>query len=244
MSQVAPQAFSPAWVIRITLSVWRRDALPLTLVAVLFSAPLVPIVLAVGDTSRAYFLANGLIGLFTSGALCAGVVTDLRGSRPRVGEMLAVALLRSGSLLLASLVSGLLIVLGLLLLVVPGAILWAGLFVTVPVLAAESNRGAGQALRRSWELTRGRRLPVFAVALASLLPSIIGVVFAIFVGELVFGGSRIGSAILELLLAPIFGVTLSVPGIAYHALCVEREGSPATREKHATRPAGSPGRLP
>jgi hypothetical protein len=233
---VAPPAFSTVWVIRTTLSVWRRDAPALTVVSLLFSAPLVPLVLATGDTSRVYVGAGGLLGLLASGALCAGVVADLRGSRPRVGEMIAVALRRSGSLVLASLISGLAILLGLVLLVAPGAIAWAGLFVVVPVLAAEPERGPVQALRRSWELTRGRRLGVFAVALASLAGALVAAMLVGVARLQVFGDSRAGSAIAELLLAPILGVNFSVPGIAYHALCVEKEGAGLARPAAVPEP--------
>lgn len=238
MSPAASPAFSAVWVIRTTLSVWRRDAPVLTVVSLLFSAPLVPVVLAVGDTSRVYVGAGGLLGLLASGALCAGVVADLRGSRPRVGEMIAVALRRSGSLVLASLVSGLAILLGLLLLVVPGAIAWAGLFVVVPVLAAEPGLGSGQALRRSWELTRGRRLRVLAVALSSLAATLVAAMLVGVASLLVFGDTRARSAIAELLVAPILGVYFSVPGIAYHALCVEKEG--AGLDRHAAVPEPGP----
>ena len=222
-SEVIPQGFSAGWIIRTTLSVWRRNALPLIAASLVFAVPSVPIVLARGPSSRAYVVANGLLGLFASGAICAGVVTALRGSRPRVGQMTTAAIRHSGSLLLASGPSALAVILGLLLLVVPGAVIWAALFVVVPVIVTEPV-GPLEALDRSWKLTRGRRLPIFWAALASLLALLVTGLLVEFAVDLVFGdASRVGSVVSDLLLAPIFGVYCSVSGTAYHALCLEKE---------------------
>jgi hypothetical protein len=118
------------------------------------------------------------------------------------------------------------VLLGLLLLIVPGGIVWAGLFVAMPVLVSEPKRTASEALRRSWELTRGFRLPVFVVGLVSLVAFVAGIVLLGLASELFFGEeSRVGALICELLLIPITGVFYSAPAVAYHDLLREREGA-------------------
>lgn len=69
-------------------------------------------------------------------------------------------------------ISGLGIFAGLVLLVLPGLVLWMRWFAALPALVAEDRR-AGSALRRSWELTAGRPLPL--VAIGAILLSLLAV---------------------------------------------------------------------
>jgi len=69
-----------------------------------------------------------------------------------------------GSLILVAVVAGILILIGFILIVVPGVILLTLWSVAVPVVVIERPPGLG-ALRRSRELVRGNGWPVFGVIL-------------------------------------------------------------------------------
>ena len=107
-----------------------------------------------------------LLGIVTNailqGALIFGTVRDLNGERASVSDSLATGLRGFLPLIGLSILVGLGIFLGLILLIVPGIILACAWSVTVPALVAE-NRGVMGAFERSAELTRGNRWMIFAL---------------------------------------------------------------------------------
>lgn len=64
------------------------------------------------------------------------------------------------------------VTLGLLLLIIPGLIVIAGLYIATPVKLAE-NISFDQALLRSWSMTKGRRLSIWGIILIPLVPMMI-----------------------------------------------------------------------
>jgi hypothetical protein len=66
--------------------------------------------------------------------------------------------------LVAGFVSGIIIVLGTFLLIVPGLIFMCAFAVVLPVAAIE-NAGVGGSLERSWKLTKGNRMKIFGTLL-------------------------------------------------------------------------------
>lgn len=90
------------------------------------------------------------------------VVGLMRGSLSLArGEALQIGLLFSGggralTMLVAQLLYGLIVAVGFLLLIVPGIVLAAGLAL-YPYYVAETELGPIEALKASWEATRGRR---------------------------------------------------------------------------------------
>ncbi len=124
-------------------------------------------------------LASGvgaLIGLFVStviGAVLTGLIVvlvaeDMLGQQLSLGEVWHRVQSRLVAIIGVSLITMVLSVLGLLLLVVPGAILWAGWALAVPALLLE-RLGPIRALRRSWQLAWPDVLRVFAVRLVGSL---------------------------------------------------------------------------
>lgn len=110
-------------------------------------------------------------GLFLSmvcGVLMQGVVThtvvaDLQGRKTSLGESLGVALRSFWVLLGVGIVSGLAMMLGLILLVVPGILIFLIWMVAGPVAIAERT-GVGKALSRSRFLTRDHRWWLLLIA--------------------------------------------------------------------------------
>jgi len=117
---------------------------------------------------------------------------DMRRRPVRLVESFNVGLSRFLPLIGIALVQGFLILLGMILLIVPGLILYAMWFVGLPACVVE-RLGPWTSLRRSRELTKGYRWKVFALAL--LVP----VVNA--------GSSKVIASVLIPLAGPIVGLT-------------------------------------
>jgi hypothetical protein len=119
-------------------------------------------------------LASVLIGVVTGallqGTLVGATVRHLSGRPAHIGQSVTGALARIVPIILLSLLVGLCIVLGLLLLVVPGVILYLMFIVAVPVMMAE-GRGVTASMSRSAELTKGSRPMIFLLAIIMLMVS-------------------------------------------------------------------------
>lgn len=95
-------------------------------------------------------------GVVLQGALISAVVSSLTGGAPRLLESLRVGARRSVPVFLYSLVYGLGVALGLLLLVFPGLLLGVIGIVGAPAIVMEGT-GVRAAFQRSSDLTRGSR---------------------------------------------------------------------------------------
>jgi hypothetical protein len=78
-----------------------------------------------------------------------------------------------GAFFIAGLLTGLAMILGFVLLILPGIYLSARWTMVDAVVVAE-NRGATDAMGRSWEATKGNVLPIVFAGLAISVPAIIG----------------------------------------------------------------------
>jgi hypothetical protein len=96
-------------------------------------------------------LISAVIGAVLTGMLVVVVSEDVLGRQVTVAQVWARVRPRIWALLLASALAGLLPYAGLILLVVPGIILWGGWALTTPALVLEGI-GPFRALRRSWRL--------------------------------------------------------------------------------------------
>ena len=126
-------------------------------------------------------VGNFILSIVLEGIVVYGVFQHLTGRRMELEASFAVAMRRIGYILLVSLVMGMLVGFGLLLLIVPGVIALVILWVAVPVTVVEKG-GVNHALRRSAELTKGNRGTVFAVVVLTALLSGVasGVQFGLF----------------------------------------------------------------
>ncbi len=84
---------------------------------------------------------------------------------------------------IAGLLTGLAMILGLVLLILPGIYLNARWTLVDAVVVAE-NRSATDAMGRSWEATKGNVLPIILAGLVISIPAVIGIVllFAVAAG--------------------------------------------------------------
>jgi hypothetical protein len=160
--------------------------------------------------------------LVTPSAISYGVVQNMRRGDFSLDEAMRVALRRSGALLVLSLLTLLLAMLGLMLFVVPGVIVFCVYAVAAPACIVE-GLGPIKSMSRSAFLTKGNRWRVFGILcllyfgggsiqqllkfiLNRLLGEVVGLVFALPV-EVVFGA-----------------FTPAVLGVLYMQLRVAKEG--------------------
>ena len=147
-----------------------------------------------------------------------------------------------GRVILVSLFTTVVVMLGLLVFVIPGLILLSGLALATVTLVLERGLGPIAAMSRSWELTAGFRwkvlVTVFVAWLFLLVPSLaVGVIAA--VGRVIGGWSPLISTVLSGLLRvfayPFLYVVITV---LYYDLRVRKEGFDLEVLATATHPVG------
>jgi len=110
------------------------------------------------------FLDN-FIGIIATAAVISIGYSSCAGERPAFGSAMSVAARAWGRMWWTRFLTGLMLVLGLLLLIIPGLYLLVRLALVEPVAVCERVSGS-TAMRRSFELTRGRFWQVFLLGLA------------------------------------------------------------------------------
>jgi ABC-type multidrug transport system fused ATPase/permease subunit len=112
----------------------------------------------------------GIVGFFWVQGALVELVRDVRDGRADrgVGETYRAVQPRLPSLIVAGVLAGLAIGLGLLLLVVPGLFLLTIWSMLVPVIVLE-GRSAGESFGRSREIVRGRGWSVFGLIVVTFL---------------------------------------------------------------------------
>lgn len=101
-------------------------------------------------------IVSVVCGVIMQGVVTHSVVADLQNRKATVGESLTVAMRSFWVLLGVGIVAGLAMMLGLILLIVPGILIFLIWLLAGPVVVAE-GAGVGKALQRSRDLTRNHR---------------------------------------------------------------------------------------
>ncbi|MDQ0393125.1 hypothetical protein [Labrys monachus] len=153
-----------------------RDAGPILAVNAVPSLPALAILAATGRPSAAAPLLDlvptllcPILSLLAAGLTADGAYRRLHGGRFFTGAGVRRAVRRFLPLLGASILSWLLIMVGLAAFVVPGLMAVCALYVVLPVCVIE-ERGSVDSMERAAALTRGRRWTIFALFAISTLP--------------------------------------------------------------------------
>lgn len=111
-----------------------------------------------------------IIAFFWLQGALVKAVDDVRDGRVdlSLGATFAAAKERLGAIAVAAILAGIGIILGLILLIVPGLVLMTWWAVIIPVVVLE-NRSAGESFSRSRELVRGHGWGVFGVIVLVIL---------------------------------------------------------------------------
>lgn len=236
IGRVISQSFSVTW----------ANVLPFYLVGVAVYAPAL-VVLALAATLpmsesgtqiliTLSDLMSRILALVLSGALTYGVIEHLRGREPGVGATVGVGLRSAGRVFVVSLIAGIATLVGVVLCVVPGIIVFCMLWVAVPVAVIE-HTGIQESMDRSQTLTKGTRMNVFALNLVmGLIVGVVGLaVYAGAIAGVAFrheGGGEASASTLaagqlagSLLLIPFECLQAASVAVGYHDLRVNREGA-------------------
>jgi len=153
-----------------------------------------PFASAVIGASLLVFLVSIVSRSLVTGCITRATVAYSQGRRATLGECLSVALSRFLPVIVVSFLFGIAVILGMVLLIVPGvmlAVMWA---VVVPI-TVEERTGIFGAFGRAQDLTRGARWKIFGLfLLLFLLGLAIGMVGAL-VSTLVIGFSYTNPAV-------------------------------------------------
>jgi hypothetical protein len=160
----------------------------------------------------------GLVGFFWLQGALVEAVRDVRdGKRDlSIGETFSRVQPRLSAIIPAGLIAGIAIVIGLILLIVPGLFLLTIWAVIIPVIVLE-GRSAGESFGRSRELVRGNGWNVFGVIVITVALTIVA---NIVVGIATFWlpdevGSFVQSVLSNTVVAPFMAVALT---LTYFAL--------------------------
>jgi hypothetical protein len=226
----AGSALSVGEVVGRSFSIWLRNLVPFTVVTLVVNVPVfVLTVVFVQDGASWWKLAldvvSLVVNLVATGALTFAVLQSLDGSRVGVGAALGKGLSRLWVVLVVSLEYGLVVLVGVALLVVPGVIAMCALFVAVPAVVVEPL-GATAALARSRALTKGSRWSILAVVLVVFVFS--NLVVAASPSVVSLAASALPRPLPALLGAVITALAATLgntaPAVAYHDLRVAKEG--------------------
>lgn len=172
----------------------------------------------------------GMLAQFViASAIIYGVVQELSGHHAGLGASVTKGLSRFFPVLAVTILMVLGLIVGFLLIIVPGFVLMCMWFVAVPASVVEKP-GIGGAFSRSAELTKGHRWEIFGILLVL-------VVINFTIGQLlestfVTGAKGLGD--LKIYLGSVVGVSIafsalqaSIQGVAYFLLRREKEGTGA-----------------
>jgi hypothetical protein len=229
-----------------TFSVWGRNLVPFCLTGLIVQSPVLLGLMGMGLAGGKMPLAQGALGLVSNilgliliGAVTFGVFRALSGEGATLGEIVRLGFSRLGTVWGTAILTGLAVGLGICALIIPGLILMARFWVSVPVAVIEEP-GATAAMGRSAELTEGNRWKVFAVAV--VLGAIqfgftmaCGIVLALL--DTPAAGAAPESAraqamlspwlqaLQDVLILPIVALNAVGPAVAYYDLRVGKEGA-------------------
>jgi uncharacterized membrane protein len=246
---MAPPTLRPLSVgeiLDVSFTLYRRHFAPLAGVALVCSG--IPVLLNMFIEASGGMLQNLPLVLvyyivFTALSAIATAATVFIVSESYLGRPIdaATALRRAApyivKVLVCSMMTAFLVFVGFLFLIIPGFILLVGLVLSIPALVIEPQLGAGAALSRSWDLTRGSRWRIFGLLLVVVILlyipiAAVGGIVAMFVP----GGSGLFlarptatvsvaavaiSGLVQIFIYPLFYCVLTV---AYYDLRVRKEG--------------------
>jgi hypothetical protein len=187
-----------------------------------------------GGPALYWGILGGLVSVVTGAILQASIISgaagDLNGRTVSVAESLRVGLRAFLPLIGLSIVVGVAVWIGLILLIVPGVLLALAWCVAVPVYVVEQP-GVFASVERSANLTRGNRLRIFglfcvvvvaAIIIAVVIGIVGGVLGAVSGGFFVYVNAAIVSPVISALVAAV-GATASA--VLYVELRRVREGA-------------------
>jgi hypothetical protein len=189
-----------------------RHLLPIAFIALLIISSVTLFLRGAGALGAIGALVVSIVGIYLVQAALVEAVADVRDGRADLSltETLSSVLPRLGSIILASLVAGIAVAFGFVLLIAPGLFLLTIWSMIIPVLVLEQV-GAFDSFGRSRELVRGYGWTVFGVVLIMFLINIAAhIVVAVIVSGLSDSiSSYLTSVIADTLVTPFAAAVLT-----------------------------------
>ena len=173
-------------------------------------------------------ILNAIGTLLVTGATVRAISEAYLGGVPRLGDALRYAVEKFGRVFGATFLSGLVTGLATLAFIIPGIIVFCGYSVAGQVAALEPLKSSTDALRRSWDLTKGFRGKALVLWLVSF-----GLVLVVVIGAAVLGAAAGAAAggidtavtvLIALVSLLIYPLITSVFTLFYYDLRVRKEG--------------------
>jgi hypothetical protein len=212
-------AISPARELKIgkiiddTLGVLEKGAMPALIFVLVLTAASLPITYASVGSTAPLNVASGQLLQSIVGVVCSYflLVVLMRRTGLQSGSAEDVFLPYLGM----SILSALAVTLGMIALILPGLFLMVRWSIAQPVIVARGG-GVMASLGESWERTRGNEFPIFAAALAVLVPMIAVIIaVSVFFEE----GNLVGMVVSQIATSGISAVFLAM-GVALYGLIV------------------------
>lgn len=185
MSVEATDTFQMGRVVTRTFAVVGRNLATFLAVAAILLLPNIVMDFITGTPSAmtAIRMSGALLGItaflvtiistyLLHAALVQATITDLNGEKPNLGNALSTAFGVAVPVIAITLVTWFGVVLGMILLVVPGLMLLCAWCVAVPVRVVEGT-SIGESFGRSRALTKGYRWPIFGLLLIYMIISML-----------------------------------------------------------------------
>lgn len=181
------------------------------------------------------FIVVMIGSILLQGALIFGAIADYNGRKAPFSECMSVALRYFLPLLGLGILVGLGMILGFMLLIIPGIFIALGWSIAAPVLIVE-GKGITDSISRSWELTKGYKrwillLVIILIVISTIISAVLGA-FTLIAGDpttvVLEGGStsfHIVNAIFSAL-AQAISTMISATGVAaiYYEIRQLKEG--------------------
>jgi hypothetical protein len=225
-------------VLDVSFGLYRARFVPLLLIAVV--CRLLPILLAVyfevSEPTPSQLWLRLLASLFSlvlvaiAVAASTFVVSDAYlGRETTASQALSSAMPLIWILVGISILSSLVIFLGLLLLIVPGFIFLAGFLLSPVVAVIEGPQTSRDAMRRSWELSQGYKSKILLTMLVALLLLLVPTIALGGIGGILGGGTGRPLALIVIVIPLILQVFVYpfvyvVQTVLYYDLRVRKEG--------------------
>lgn len=215
-------------IIDASFALYRANFAVMATIALVVLGPFVVIGALVGGVPGS--LISDLSKFFTPivvGAVVAIVADAMHGRRTTIRSAFGQISGRWGTLVLVSFAQGVLIVLGTILLVIPGVLAYCWTFAAPMVVVVERNAGVGEALGRSKQLTQGQFGHVFKTLLLAFVVLIV-LVFIVsvalgLIGGLVGLGDETANFLNEWAFILMLPIVAAVPCVLYFDLRIRTE---------------------
>jgi hypothetical protein len=172
-------------------------------------------------------ILNAVGTLLVTGATVRAVSDAYLGGVPRLGDALRYGVEKLGRVFGATFLSGIVTLLATLALVVPGIIVFCGYSVAGQVAALEPLNSSTDALRRSWDLTKGfsKAFVLWIVSFALLFVVVLGAgALGAAAGALAGGLDATVTVLIALVSLLIYPLITCVFTLLYYDLRVRKEG--------------------